>query len=106
MGKKRFIIDDDGIVTDMVDLSMCIDNEDCCEKLNELDNENKKLKAKVDDKEVAVEVECEKLMQKVFEVIDKSLEKDKQDYEMTYEDYLNGRIEALEELKKELIMND
>jgi len=75
-------------------------------KYQGIKKENKELKAKVDDKEVAVEVECEKLMQKVFEVIDKSLEKDKQDYEMTYEDYLNGRIEALEELKKELIMND
>lgn len=36
------------------------------EQLNE---ENKELKAKVDDKEVAVEVECEKLMQKVFNLI-------------------------------------
>ena len=41
--------------------------------------------------------------QSVFNLIDKSLEKDKQNYEMTYEDYLNGRIEALEELKKELL---
>ena len=39
---------------------------------------------------------------KVLDLIDKSLEKDKQYYEMSYEDYLNGRIEALEELKKEL----
>jgi len=36
MTEKRFILDDDGIVTDMLDLSMYIDNEDCCEKLNEL----------------------------------------------------------------------
>lgn len=41
---KRFILDDDGIVTDMVDLSMYIDNEDCCEKLNEIAEENKALK--------------------------------------------------------------
>ena len=34
-----------------------------------LEKENKELKAKVDDKEVAVEVECEKLMQKVFNLI-------------------------------------
>ena len=40
---KRFMIDDDGIVTDMFDLSMYIDNEDCCEKLNELAEENKDL---------------------------------------------------------------
>jgi len=32
---KRFIIND-GIVTDKIDLSMYMDNEDCCEKLNEL----------------------------------------------------------------------
>ena len=41
--------------------------------------------------------------QNVFGLIDKSLEKDKHDYEMTYEDYLNGRIEVLEDLKKELL---
>ena len=40
--------------------------------------------------------------QNVFGLIDKKLEKDKHEYEMTYEDYLNGRIEVLEELKKEL----
>lgn len=44
MTEKRFIIDDDGIVTDMVDLSMYIDNDDCCEKLNELNDENRQLK--------------------------------------------------------------
>ena len=44
MTEKRFIIDDEGIVTDMVDLSMYIDNEDCCEKLNELAYENEQLK--------------------------------------------------------------
>lgn len=71
-------------------------------KVEELSKENKELKAKVDDKEVAVEVETCKIMEKVFALIDKSLEKDKQYYEMSYEDYLNGRIEALEELKKEL----
>ena len=40
--------------------------------------------------------------QNVFGLIDKNIEKDKHEYEMTYEDYLNGRIEVLEELKKEL----
>lgn len=45
MTEKRFILDDDGIVTDMVDLSMYIDNEDCCEKLNELYDENEQLKS-------------------------------------------------------------
>lgn len=45
-----------------------------CELLNELHDENKELKAKVDDKEVAVEVECEKLMQKVFDLIEEKIE--------------------------------
>ena len=49
MIKKRFIIDDDGIVTDMVDLSMYIDNDDCCEKLNELNDENEQLKQQLKD---------------------------------------------------------
>ena len=49
MIKKRFIIDDDGIVTDMVDLSMYIDNDDCCEKLNELNYENEQLKQQLKD---------------------------------------------------------
>ncbi len=44
-----------------------------CECLNSLADENKELKAKVDDKEVAVEVECEKLMQKVFDLIDEKI---------------------------------
>ena len=39
---KRFIIND-GIVTDKIDLSMYMDNEDCCEKLNELHEENNHL---------------------------------------------------------------
>ena len=34
-----------------------------------LEKENEELKAKVDDKEIAVEVETEKLMQKVFNLI-------------------------------------
>jgi len=42
---------------------------DVLDTLNELNDENKELKAKVDDKEIAVEVETEKLMQKVFNLI-------------------------------------
>ena len=70
-----------------------------CELLNELNDENKELKAKVDDKEVAVEVECEKLMQKVFDLIDETIEY----YSDKYELYDTNAIEALEELKKELM---
>lgn len=44
---KRFRIDDDGIVTDMLDLSMYIDNEDCCEKLNDLYEENQQLENEI-----------------------------------------------------------
>jgi len=47
MTEKRFRIDDDGIVTDMLDLSMYIDNEDCCEKLKELYEENEQLKTQL-----------------------------------------------------------
>ena len=69
-----------------------------CELLNELNDENKELKAKVDDKEVAVEVECEKLMQKVFDLIDETIEY----YSDKYELYDTNAIDVLEELKKEL----
>lgn len=46
---ERFIVDDDGIVTDMLDLSMYVDEEDCCEKLNELHEENQNTKAILND---------------------------------------------------------
>ena len=69
-----------------------------CELLNELNEENKELKAKVDDKEVAVEVECEKLMQKVLDLIDEKIEY----YSNKYELYDTNAIDVLEELKKEL----
>ena len=49
--------------------------------------------------------ELRQFKQLVFNSIDKSLKEDKHYYEMTYEDYLNGRIEALEELKQ-VIWND
>lgn len=47
MTEKRFILDDDGIVTDMIDLSIYIDNEDCCDKLNELADENKMIQSEI-----------------------------------------------------------
>ena len=43
------------------------------EKMNKLADENKELKAKVDDKEVAVEVETCKVMEKIFDLIDKKI---------------------------------
>lgn len=62
MIKKRFIIDDDGIITDMADLSMYIDDEDCCEKLNELSEENEQLKQ-----------ENELLKKGIIEVVDRHI---------------------------------
>ena len=64
-------------------------------KQNDLYRKNFKLKEENE--------QLKQFKQSVFNLIDKSLEKDKHDYEMTYEDYLNGRIEVLEDLKKELI---
>lgn len=94
-----------------------------CDLLNALHEENQQLKTlncankeavrlnnikcvRIAKENEQLEKENEKLKQfeqLVFNLIDKSLEKDKRNYEMTYEDYLNGRIEALEELKKELM---
>lgn len=47
---ERFIVDDDGIVTDMLDLSMYVDEEDCCDKLNELHEENEQLKQRINSR--------------------------------------------------------
>lgn len=77
----------------------------CCTRLNRLEEENEQLKLDKQHLHQAMsreEVRHKQFRDKVFDLIDKSLEKDKQYYEMSYEDYLNGRIEALEELKKEL----
>ena len=67
-----------------------------------LEKENKELKAKVDDKEVAVEVECEKLMQKVFDLIDvKIKEYQKYDGYDTEKYYIGTQL--LNELKRGLV---
>ena len=50
-----------------------LEDESIVIMLMELEKENKELKAKVDDKEVAVEVECEKLMQKLLDLIDEKI---------------------------------
>lgn len=77
--------------------------------LNELFDENKELteeneQLKADNNRLVNETAriVAEHQKRVLDLIDKSLEKDKQYYEMSYEDYLNGRIESLEELKKEL----
>lgn len=83
----RFNYSDIGEYIDEYHTDRPLRNDILVELLNGLAEENVKLK---------------QFKQSVFNLIDKSLKKDKSDYEMTYEDYLNGRIEALEELKKEL----
>lgn len=77
--------------------------------LNELHDENKELKTKVDDKEVAVEVETCKVMEKIFDLIDRKIKDynqqlDDEDIDDNLAYYMNvkGHIEAFKELKKEL----
>jgi len=69
---------------------------------NDLEKENKELKAKVDDKEVAVEVETCKVMEKIFDLIDKKIKEADEGFEQTYDSWYQGQIDALKELKKEL----
>ena len=61
----------------------------------ELKKENKKLKAHVNDTEIAVEIETEKCMQRVFDVIDKHTEYWSQKYDL-------AGVDTLLKLKKEL----
>ena len=92
MSEKRFktltIIIEDGFGTATTSIRSELSAPQLMDKIFELKEENEQLK---------------QFKQNVFGLIDKSLEKDKHDYEMTYEDYLNGRIEVLEDLKKELL---
>ena len=67
-----FLNDQNQAIVDLYDGSKYWSDK-ATEKIKELEKENKELKAKVDDKEVAVEVECEKLMQKVFDLIDRKI---------------------------------
>jgi len=74
-----------------------------------LEKENNELKAKVDDKEIAVEVETEKLMQKVFNAIDEKIDELEKRYKFGQEvakccpmHNIRHSINTLKELKKEL----
>lgn len=69
-----------------------------------LAKENEKLKSKVDDKEVAVEVETEKLMEKIFSLIDEKIKYAEKCYanERSDKSYYHGQLSILRELKKEL----
>ena len=70
------------------------------DSLNKLEEENKELKKKVGDKEVAVEVETCKLMERVFALIDKKIREysNREQRERTSNDIIG----ILKELKKEL----
>lgn len=108
MIRKRFIIDDDGIVTDMVDLSMYIDNDDCCEKLNELNDENRQLKA--DNNRLVNETAkvVAEHQSKVLDLIDNKVEELEKRYKVGQLNYgcpmhnIRFGINVLKELKKEL----
>lgn len=65
-----------------------------------LEEENKELKKKVDDKEIAVEVEICKAMEKIFALINKKI-REYSSLEQR-ERTSNDTIEILKELKKEL----
>lgn len=109
MTQKRFnrvggyVYDGDKCISHFEDVSH---RDEIVTLLNELHEENKQLKLDKQHLHQAMsreEVRHKQFKDKVFDLIDKSLEKDKQYYEMTYEDYLNGRIEVLEELKKAMM---
>lgn len=82
------------------------------EEVEILSEKNKELKAKVDDKEVAVEVECEKLMQRVFDLIDEKANISHKYMEewafkdvpaaTTKEYYYSGMLDACRQLQNEL----
>ena len=76
---------------------------DVLDKLNEVADENKKLKS--DNNRLVNETAriVAEHQGRVFDLIDEKLKEDKRYYKMTYEDELKGRIEVLEELKKELM---
>ena len=84
-------------IVQMIDLLNALNDEN-----EQLKKENKELKAKVDDKEVAVEVETCKVMEKIFDLIDKKIKEADESFEQTYDSWYQGQIDALKELKKEL----
>jgi len=69
-------------------------------KYKALEEENKELKKKVDDKEIAVEVEICKAIEKIFALINKKI-REYSSLEQR-ERTSNDTIEILSELKKEL----
>lgn len=75
------------------------------DKSKRLEKENKELKSKVDDKQVAVEVETCKIMEKVFALINDKIifvNACEENSQIQNDDYYRGALEILELLKKEL----
>lgn len=108
-----FLNDQNQAIVDLYDGSKYWSDK-ATEKIKELEKENKELKAKVDDKEVAVEVECEKLMQKVFDLIDEKIKlyshkpvsaPISQPMSVNFDEDVDrlARLSELEALKKELM---
>lgn len=108
--KKRFVASvDESCIVDNLDNKGLYSVVDTVECLNELHEENKELKAKVDNKEVAVEVETCKVMEKIFDLIDKKIKELEDKYEFGRTEYracpmhnIMFGINVLKELKREL----
>ena len=106
---KRFKIDlDEEAITDNGEFCLSLycfqdkGEKDVCNLLNELAEENEQLKA--DNNRLVNETAriVAEHQGRVLDLIDEKIKENKRDYKMTYEDELKGRIEVLEELKKEL----
>ena len=92
---KRFA-DDHGINIFSIDEAF----HRCWRDNGKLEKENKQLKSHINDTQIAVEIETEKCMQRVFDVIDKKIEAHKDNiskYGFCYGAYLENK---LNELKK------
>ena len=99
MSEEQYFIDDDGFVVDKTDLHILMDNDDCCEELNILYKENKKLKGSLYAEN--------KNTKAILEVIDKKIvEYEEKDHDANCGDCIcvkyHNQIECLKELKKEL----
>lgn len=82
------------------------DYDEILKKFNELADENEQLKSHINDTEIAVEIETEKCMQKVFDWIDEKLREEKkaiEDMGEDYDDYYHlGKLDILNKMKEEL----
>lgn len=70
--------------------------------LNELNDENKELKSHINDTQIAVEIETEKCMNRVFDLIDKYIDEIVESKDRLSLDSYNSSMITLEGLKEEL----